>query len=218
MSVCKHSFRSSSISPKDKLDKLEPLRFSSWFPTLISCSLNLPRVYIRLCKHGNHFTFLHYYRQISEFKLFLQIETEKDPHAHYTLPSGMLFGCIYVCTACFHTCKRVKLRRLKIHLLKGMKSSAEIEIEDILRSSDSLLEKNLKVFVLLLFSSNSLEKKGISRKTRQKLWANIFKSVHRFFSDPFVPTHPCRRKGSVLRRLLTLFRSYLPQKRSNLGV
>ena len=35
-----------------------------------------------------------------------------------------------------------------------------MEIEDILRSSDSLLEKNLKVFVLLLFSSNSLEKKG----------------------------------------------------------
>ena len=35
--------------------------FASWFPTLISCSPNLPRVYIRLCKHGNHFTFLHYY-------------------------------------------------------------------------------------------------------------------------------------------------------------
>ena len=34
----------------------KPLRFASWFPTLISCSLNLPRV--RLCKHGNHFTFL----------------------------------------------------------------------------------------------------------------------------------------------------------------
>ena len=34
-----------------------------------------------------------------------------------------------------------------------------MEIEDILRSSDSLLEKNLKVFVLLLLSSNSLEKK-----------------------------------------------------------
>ena len=37
----------------------KPLRFASWFPTLISCSPNLPRVYIRLCKHGNHFTFLH---------------------------------------------------------------------------------------------------------------------------------------------------------------
>ena len=44
MSVCKHGFRSS---------------FISWFSTLISCSPNLPRVYIRLCKHGNHFTFLH---------------------------------------------------------------------------------------------------------------------------------------------------------------
>ena len=36
----------------------KPLRFAWWFPTLISCSPNLPRVYIRLCKHGNHFTFL----------------------------------------------------------------------------------------------------------------------------------------------------------------
>ena len=36
---------------------ISPLR--SWFPTLISCSPNLPSVYIRLCKHGNHFTFLH---------------------------------------------------------------------------------------------------------------------------------------------------------------
>ena len=36
----------------------KPLRFASWFPTLISCSPNLPSVYIRLCKHGNHFTFL----------------------------------------------------------------------------------------------------------------------------------------------------------------
>ena len=26
---------------------------------LIECSPNLPRVYIRLCKRGNHFTFLH---------------------------------------------------------------------------------------------------------------------------------------------------------------
>ena len=52
MSICKHSFRSSFISWK-------PLRFALWFPTLISCSPNLPRVYIRLCKHGNHFTFLH---------------------------------------------------------------------------------------------------------------------------------------------------------------
>ena len=36
----------------------KPLRFAPWFPTLISCSPNLPRIYIRLCKHGNHFTFL----------------------------------------------------------------------------------------------------------------------------------------------------------------
>ena len=37
----------------------KPLHFASWFPTLISCSPNLPHVYIRLCKHGNYFTFLH---------------------------------------------------------------------------------------------------------------------------------------------------------------
>ena len=38
---------------------------ASWFPTLILCSPNLPRVYIRLCKHGNHFTFLQYYMNIT---------------------------------------------------------------------------------------------------------------------------------------------------------
>ena len=38
----------------------KPLRFVLWFPSLISCSPNLLRVYIRLCKHGNHFTFHHY--------------------------------------------------------------------------------------------------------------------------------------------------------------
>ena len=38
----------------------KPLCFASWFPTLISCSPNLSRVYIRLCEHGNHFTFLHW--------------------------------------------------------------------------------------------------------------------------------------------------------------
>ena len=43
----------------DKISSMswKPLRFASWFPTLISCSPNLPRVYIRLCKHGNYFTF-----------------------------------------------------------------------------------------------------------------------------------------------------------------
>ena len=45
--LCLHS----SISWK-------PLRFVSWFPTLTSCSPNLLHVYIRLCKHENHFTFL----------------------------------------------------------------------------------------------------------------------------------------------------------------
>ena len=43
----------------------KPLRFASWFPTLISCSPNLPSVYIRLCKHGNHFKFLQYTTQVN---------------------------------------------------------------------------------------------------------------------------------------------------------
>ena len=34
------------------------LLFAPWFPTLVLCSPNLPRVYIRLCEHGNHFIFL----------------------------------------------------------------------------------------------------------------------------------------------------------------
>ena len=51
------------------LDILEPFRLASWFHTLISCSLNLRRVYIRLCKHGNHFTFLHYYIKQIDSKL-----------------------------------------------------------------------------------------------------------------------------------------------------
>ena len=40
----------------------KPLRFASWFPTLISCSPNLPSVYIRLCEHGNH---LHFFYKIT---------------------------------------------------------------------------------------------------------------------------------------------------------
>ena len=55
MSVCKHGFCSSFHSISWKL-----LHFMLWFPTLISCSPNLPRVYIRLCKHRNHFTFLQF--------------------------------------------------------------------------------------------------------------------------------------------------------------
>ena len=52
----------STISQLGRLEKhsisWKPLRFASWFPALISCSPNLPRDYIRLCKHGNNFTFL----------------------------------------------------------------------------------------------------------------------------------------------------------------
>ena len=47
----------------------KPLSFALWFSTLISCSPNLPCVYIRLCKHGNHFTFLQYFFT-KERKLF----------------------------------------------------------------------------------------------------------------------------------------------------
>ena len=48
----------------------KPLRFASWFPTLISCSPNLLRVYIRLCKHRNHFTFLHYKMLLPTYFLY----------------------------------------------------------------------------------------------------------------------------------------------------
>ena len=70
MSVCKHGFRSSFISYLHSIS-WKPLRFASWFPTLISCSPNLPRVYIRLCKHGKHFTFLQYSLLIQNISLTL---------------------------------------------------------------------------------------------------------------------------------------------------
>ena len=49
MSVCKHSFRSSSIS------------------YFIKEILNDFRVYIAWCKHGNHFTFLHWSSHIYNY-------------------------------------------------------------------------------------------------------------------------------------------------------
>ena len=74
MSVCKHGFRSSFISYfiEEMLNGFrvyiawckhlgehsiswKPLHFVSWFPTLILCSPNLLRIYIRLCKNRNHF-------------------------------------------------------------------------------------------------------------------------------------------------------------------
>ena len=51
-------FLSKIIHSTRALISWKPRREAEWFPTLISCSPNLPRVYIRLCKHGNHFTFL----------------------------------------------------------------------------------------------------------------------------------------------------------------
>ena len=52
MSVFKHGVCCSFISLFYKINSIswKPLRFASLFPTPISCSPNLPRVYIRLCK------------------------------------------------------------------------------------------------------------------------------------------------------------------------
>ena len=106
---------------------------------------------------------------------------EKDPHAHYTLPSVMLsvvfmyvqpvFILVNVSTKQITTSKNTPLQRNEVVSGDGnccypralALLNDEIgheKYEDIPRSSDSLLEKNPKVFVLLLFSSNSLGKKG----------------------------------------------------------
>ena len=53
-------FRSFNITRSLLNCPLSCLDFASWFPTHISCSPNLPSVYIRVCKHGNHFKFLHF--------------------------------------------------------------------------------------------------------------------------------------------------------------
>ena len=88
--------------------------------------------------------------------------------------------------------------------------------EEIPKSSDSLFEKNPKICVLPLFSSNSLEEKRQITESPAGT-VGIYSLVHRSISDPFVPRHPRRRKSLVLRRLLTPFRSYLSQQRSNVG-
>ena len=88
--------------------------------------------------------------------------------------------------------------------------------EEIPMSSDSLFEKNPKIFVLPLFSSNSLEEKRQITESPAGT-VGIYSLVHRSISDPFVPMYPWRRKGLVLRRLLMPFRSYLPQQRGNVG-
>ena len=88
--------------------------------------------------------------------------------------------------------------------------------EEIPKSSDSLFEKNPKICVLPLFSSNSLEEKRQITESPAGT-VGIYSLVHRSISDPFLPMYPWRRKGLVLRRLLMPFHSYLPQQRGNVG-
>ena len=93
-----------------------------------------------------------------------------------------------------------------------MKNTREIP-----KSSDGLFENNPKIFVLPLFSSNSLEgKRQITESPAGTV--GIHSLVHRSLSDPFVPTHSRRRKCLILRRLLIPFCSHFPQQRSSVGV
>ena len=72
-------------------------------------------------------------------------------------------------------------------------------------------------FVLPLSYSNSLEgKRQITEIPARTV--GIYLLAHRSLSDPFLLTHPRRRKGLVLRRLLIPFRSHIPQQRSSVGV
>ena len=121
--------------------------------------------------------------------------------------SFQLYLYMYSLFSCFLTYLINKLRRLKIYFLYGEKSlSTEMEIiffravalwkdeigdekhEEIPRSSDSLFEKNPKVFELQLFFSNSL--KDLVRKCNitgtPAETVDISSVVHRFLTDHFV--------------------------------
>ena len=92
--------------------------------------------------------------------------------------------------------------------------------EEIPRSSDSLFEKNPKVSELQLFFSNS--SKDLVRKSKiTGIPAEIvdISSVvpASLLKGPICISHRHRRKGSVLRRELTLIRSHSSQQRSSVG-
>ena len=92
--------------------------------------------------------------------------------------------------------------------------------EEIPRSSDSLFEKNPKVFEPSNFSLNSLE--DLVRKSKitgtPAETVDINSVVYRSFSDLFVPTYLRRRKSLILSRFSTHVRSRWSKERSNLGV
>ena len=98
--------------------------------------------------------------------------------------------------------------------------TSDEKYEEIPRSSDSLFEKNPKVFEPSNFSLNSLE--DLVRKSKitgtPVETVNINSVVYRSFSDLFVPTHLRRRKGLILSRFSTHVRSRWSKERSNLGV
>ena len=98
--------------------------------------------------------------------------------------------------------------------------TSDEKYEEIPRSSDSLFEKNPKVFKPSNFSLNSLE--DLVRKSKitgtPVETVDINSVVYRSFSDLFVPIHLRRRKGLILSRFSTYVRSHWSKERSNLGV
>ena len=81
---------------------------------------------------------------------------------------------------------------------------------EISRSSESLLEKKLKVFKLTLSSTNFLEdrvrKSNFTGTPAETM--DIYSDVHPFATHLYLMTYRRRRKGSVLSRLSALIRSH----------
>ena len=83
---------------------------------------------------------------------------------------------------------------------------------EISRSSESLLEKKLKVFKLTLSSTNSLEdlvrKSNFTGTPAETMDIYIQICIAPFATHLYLMTYRRRRKGSVLSRLSALIRSH----------
>ena len=88
-------------------------------------------------------------------------------------------------------------------MLQSLVEEVSFEPDYLTRLGDSLFEKNPKVCELRLFSSNSLEDLVRKSKITGTLaeTEDMYSVAHRILSDPFVPTHRRRGKGSVSSRL-----------------
>ena len=87
--------------------------------------------------------------------------------------------------------------------------------EEICRSSSSLIERNPKV-LSRYFSPMTpwriMSKTARSRELGLKLWTSS--AVHHSLSDPFAPSHRCRKYGTTLNWLWTRIHFHRSQKRS----